>query len=293
MAYKRQTIENKADRLVEDALGHPFFSMRLKPGTEDYETDLEVFRLLFHHEDPDYKVALWNALHVYGHIEELEKESFSEEEIRFIKRKYDTWSNFSNPERINVNAPFNTNRLLLRPTQGESDLKAYWKQLKENGDFTSFTNLKCTKSNIERFGFDMPFFFVIEEKKSHQMIGYVGLRWVANQGRETGVMECEYYIFKSYRREGYAKEALLALCKRAFAGKLYEQVETKYQLIYRNKCAKPQLIRALIREDNFASCSLVENCGFQYGGTMRRYFWVEDKFAANCRVYELEKENVQ
>lgn len=292
MAYRRQTIENKADRLVENTFGHPFFNLRLNPGTEDYKDDLKVFKLLFHHEDPDYKVALWNALHVYGHIEELEKEELSEEELSFIRRKYDTWRNFSNPERINVNVTFKTNRLLLRPTQGEADLKAYWKQLKENGDFTTFTNLRCTRSNIERFGFDMPFFFVIEEKNSQKMIGYVGLRWVANIGRETGVMECEYYIFKSYRRKGYAKEALSALCKRAFAGKLYEQVETKYQLIYRNKSAKPQLIRALIREDNAASCSLVANCGFQYSGTLRRYFWVEDKYAVNCRIYELEKENV-
>lgn len=178
----------------------------------------------------------------------------------------------------------------LRPRNGDGDYFLYYKHLKEDGDFSLFTNLRYTKENVNKFGFEMPYFFVIEEKKTGNMVGYVGLRWERTSGKSTGVMECEYYIFKPYRGKGYASEAMTALCQRAFAGKLFEMQETNYRFIYRKKYAKTQVIRAMIRTDNLPSQRLVQRCGFRHMGTLQRHFWAENRNAVNCEIYEWSKE---
>lgn len=290
MSKKRSDIaEQKAERLVTQTLGHPLYSLGLDPSSNSYEEEVKIFKLLYDQEDADYKLALWNNLFVFFRPEKPRKEDFTEEEYAFIQRWIEARRNSYYADETNTNKPFTTKRLRLRATIGTPDTDLYSKHLKEDGDFVLFTNLKCTKENIRRFGFDRPFFFVIEEKDSGAMIGYVGLRWEKNNGKQTKVMECEYYIFKPYRHRGYAAEALSALCNRAFLGKLVELEETNYKYTYKKRKAKPVLIRAMIREDNVGSCALVEACGFECTGTLHRHFLVEDKYTVNCKIYELTK----
>ena len=288
MLEKRERVAKKAEQLVEEKLSVqlPYF-LRLNPASEDYQTNLEIFKLLFHHEDPDYKMALWNKLLAYGN--ELDPTVMSEDEQQFVI-DLETACDLPHPRHTNFNPPFSTRRLCMRPTKGEEDYQLYYKHLKEDGDFSLFTTLKYTKANVQRFGFEMPYYFVIEERKNGNMVGYAGLRWEKSNGEKTGVMECEYYIFKPHRGKGYATESMKALCQRAFAGKLFEKKETGYKYLCRKKIAKPQVIRAMIRSDNIASCCLVENCGFRHMGVLQRYFWVENQYAVDCEIYELCKE---
>ena len=287
---KADIAEAKANRLIEEMFGHQLFSLGLDPTSDSYQEEVKEFKVLFNQEDRDYKLALWNKLYPFFRPEKPRKEDFTEEEFSFIQRWLEARRNACYVDEINVNKPFNSERLHFRKTIGNNDTDLYAKHLKEDGDFTLFTCLKCTDQNIQLFGFDRPFFFVIEEKHSGNMVGYVGLRWEKNNGEKTQVMECEYYIFKPYRYMGYAKEALTTICQRAFAEKLFELSDTSHKYVYRRKRAKPLLIRALIREDNVGSRALVEASGFECTGVLHRHYIVEDKYTVNCTIYELTKE---
>jgi RimJ/RimL family protein N-acetyltransferase len=35
---------------------------------------------------------------------------------------------------------------------------------------------------------------------------------------------------------------------------------------------------------------LAEKCGFQHMGTLQRHFLVENRYAVNCEIYELSRE---
>lgn len=291
MSRKKSDIaEKKADWLVTQNFGHPLYSLGLDPSSDSYEEEVKIFKLLYNQDDQDYKLALWNNLFVFFRSEKPRKEDFTDEESAFVQRWIEARRNSFFVGETNINKPFSSERLRFRATIGTQDLDLYSKHLKEDGDFVLFTNLKCTKDNIRRFGFDRPFFFVIEEKDSGAMIGYVGLRWESGNGKRTKVMECEYYIFKPYRRKGYATEALSAICNRAFLGKLVELEETNFKYTYRTRKAKPVLIRAMIREDNAGSQALVEACGFVHTGTLHRHYWVEDGYCVDCSIYELARE---
>lgn len=285
---RKESAEEKARQLVEKELsvGLPYV-LQLDSQREDFQTTLQIFKLLFHQDDPDYKMALWNKLLPYGN--DMDPDLMTPEERRFVA-ELEAACDLPHPRYTNFNKPFTTGCLRLRPRNGNEDYPLYYRHLKEDGDFSLFTNLKYSRENVERFGFEMPYFFVIEEKRTGKMAGYVGLRWEKTAGEKTGVMECEYYIFKPYRGRSYAMEALTALCQRAFAGKLFEMKEANYKYVCRKKTAKPQVIRAMIRTDNAASRRVVEKCGFQHSGTLQRYFWVESRYAVDCEIYELCKE---
>lgn len=292
--FKRaQIAQEKAENLILKTLGIALDDIYLDPTTEAYGSDIQVFKLLFAQAEEDYRLALWNSLFWFGSEDGVLQEDLTEEEYAFYRRYQEAYHAYRVPFQTNINQPFKSTRLLFRPTNGDADVELYQKHLKEDGDFTLFTSLKCTRDNIRRLGFDRPFFFVIEEKHSGNMIGYVGLRWEKNNGEQTQVMECEYYIFKPYRNKGYAREALTGICERAFAEKLFELKDTQYNYVCHRKRAKPLLIRAMIREDNVGSRALVEACGFEYTGVLHRHYMVEDKYTVNCTVYELTKEEQQ
>lgn len=285
---KRERAEEKAKRLVEEKLSVKLpYCLKLNAKSEDFQTNLQIFKLLFHQEDPDYKMALWNKLLAYGN--DLEPNLMTEEEQQFVI-DLETACDSPHPKHTNFNTPFSTRRLCMRPTKGDEDYQLYYKHLKEDGDFSLFTNLKYTRANVQRFGFEMPYFFVVEERKNGNMVGYAGLRWEKTTGEKTGVMECEYYIFKPHRGKGYATEAMKAICHRAFSGKLFEKKETSYKYLCRKKIARPQVIRAMIRTDNILSCRLAESCGFKHMGTLQRHFLVENRYVVNGEIYELCKD---
>lgn len=286
---KIRYVEQKACRLIKKELGIEinYLNIELNPKSSEYENELKCFRLLFVQTNSDYKLALWNGLCFVSR--NIEKSDFNEEELAYLEKRIAAQENLRFPYSENVNKPFNSKRLKFRIPE-DNDLKIYHQHLKSDGDFSMFTCINCNRKNIKKFNFERPFCYTIVEKKSNNMIGYVAMIWDKFEHDKAKITRLEYYIFKPYRNNGYAKETILAFLDKAFSGCLLELVETNYSRIYKNRKAKIELVRAQIRNDNIPSRRLVESCGFIHTGTLRRDFVVEDKYCVDKEIYEITKE---
>lgn len=289
---KIEAAERKACKLISKELNIDMTDiiLSMRSNEEDYEEQLKCFKLLYNHPDADYRLALWNGL-VF--LKDFQETDFSESELCFLKKRKETGRTVFDPRRVNVNKNFATTHLLLHSVKDEKENALYYKHLKEDGDFTFFTGLKWSKTNASYYSLNRSLFFVITEKTSNQMVGYVGMVWASEENNASGVVKIEYYIFKPYRHRGYAKEAILALSQKALSGKLYELEESNYSNIYRKKKAKIELIRALIRKDNMPSICLIESSGFTHSGTLHRDFVVENKYCVDLEIYELDRNGVK
>ena len=105
------------------------------------------------------------------------------------------------------------------------------------------------------------------------------------------IAQIEWYIFKPYRNNGYAKEAVLALARRAFSGKLIELREGTMRYILKKHYAKIDIIRAYIRSTNLPSQALAKSCGFTHQFTEHRHYLVEGEGYEDGEIYELTAEN--
>lgn len=286
---KIEKADKKACKLIDRELSIKMDTLflTLEADSDSYADDLKCFKLLFNSLDKDYRLALWNGLFFLKNI--CEKD-FTREELSFIEKCKEVKRKHIFPEFININAQLQTKRLILRPTNGERDKKLYYRHLKEDGDFDFFTGLKWSRKNMSYYILDRPFFFVIVEKNSGKMIGYTGLVWSDKYNKKSEIVKIEYYIFKQYRNNGYAKEAVCAITNAALNCKFCELKETNYSGIFRKKRAKIGLIRAIIRSDNEASLKLIESCGYTHSGTLHREFMVEGKGFVDEEIYEIWKE---
>ena len=252
-----------------------------KENEETYSKDLDAFKKLFNSGDRDLQMAAWNAL---TWMNDFAKEDFTDEEAAFLAKFRDAVANRLNTLYKNPNRSIPTARLILRPADKVEELQLYHDHLQKDGDFSLYTGLNLTKNNLNKFTLDRPYCFAIYEKKSGKMIGMVGLHSYKEKKCMTSM---EWYIFKPYRKRGYAKEAVWALTKQAFSGKLAEMRETSWQNIFRRHYAKIDLIRVHIREANAPSQALAKACGFVYQYTDKRYFEIEGKGCEDAKVYEL------
>ena len=121
------------------------------------------------------------------------------------------------------------------------------------------------------------------------MVGITGLYSYDDTRR---MATAEWYIFKPYRKKGYAKEAITALAAHAFAGKLFEMRETAWRNQFRRHYVKIDLIRADIREKNIPSQKTADSCGFVYQHTDHRHFVIEGEGFEDARIYELTPETL-
>lgn len=80
---RREVAEDKAERLVEKELSTCLpHLIRLNREDEDFQINLQIFRLLYKQKNPDYIMALWNKLALWGH--NLDSPLITEEERKFI-----------------------------------------------------------------------------------------------------------------------------------------------------------------------------------------------------------------
>ena len=249
---------NKADRVKRKALKYLhgdaeedalFLSLALsaKENEEKYRKDLDAFQKLFNSGDRDLQLAAWNALEWTNNFV---KEDFTNEEAAFLTKFCEAKANRIINQYKNPNSLIFTPRLILRPADKVEELQQYHDHLRNDGDFSLYTGLKLSKNNLDKFTLDRPYCFAIYEKQSHKMIGMVGLHTYQEQKRMAAM---EWYIFKSYRKSGYAKEAVSALTKRAFNGTLAEMRETPWKYVFKRHYAKIDLIRVHIRATNAPS----------------------------------------
>lgn len=118
---------------------------------------------------------------------------------------------------MNLVFPIETARLMLLPGQDTRDNIAFLQMLKNDGDFRQFCGVDYSEQNLLKFDsyLERDLLYAIYRKDDlTELLGYIGL------GEQNGRYEIEFYIKRPERRKGYCTEALHALCKTAFAGKL-------------------------------------------------------------------------
>jgi RimJ/RimL family protein N-acetyltransferase len=194
----------------------------------------------------------------------------------------------------NINKPLKTNRLILRPADKEgNDLKAIRSMLKQDGDFKLFTQRNLSRQNLKSFVFTSALYFIVERQSDHACVGYVDLHpdliFEERNYYPTRHFSTAYYIKKSERGKGYAKEALVALYKAAFSNRLKRHVPhptlNDRTLI---KTIKPDYIRAGVWIENIASNSILISLGFVKEGILHAAH-VRDKKLVDFNSYYLSK----
>lgn len=283
---KRMLAAKKAEILVKEQLGYKCksntFYLLLHADRPRYQQEVQCFKLLFRQNDSDYRLALWNAIDTACFPDSAD---FDDEEIQFIYARKNACNKWKYATVENINAPFCSRRLRFRSVLDE-DMALLRDYMERDNDVSNFICLEPTKNNLRRFDIQMPLFFVIEDSKSKNVVGYIGLSFLGPMHEKTGVASLACYICKPFRRKGYAKEAVTAICKKAISRELCLMRESIFECAYAKSAANIHVIRAGIRTDDIAAQSLVTGCGFQYCGTLHREYWLEESGCVDQDIYE-------
>lgn len=132
-----------------------------------------------------------------------------------------------------------TEHLVLLPGDSSRDGAAFRRLLQE-GDFTLFCGVELSEAALSAFDgyLDRPGFYAVYPRRGKPLIGYAGLT------ERDGSMEVELYIGREFRRQGYGREAVNALCRHAFAGGAPNAAETIYASAFRENSAAAGLLKA-------------------------------------------------
>jgi len=103
--------------------------------------------------------------------------------------------------------------------------------------------------------------WVVVERASLACIGQVAIFLVDNKNHWC---EIEYCIGSGFQRKGYATEATKAIMRFGFERVNFNKIQV---------CHK---------ENNEASKGVIEKCGFTYEGTLRDYFYMDEKYVSRC-----------
>lgn len=140
-----------------------------------------------------------------------------------------------------------TERLDMMPSADERDLDQYVTDLLQTHDFYFQYGVPYSDELVNAIDFHSSgvIYYSLFLHDTQTMVGYVGL--LPGESDPT-YGEIEYYIFRDYRRQGYAKEALSTLIHRFFSGALTG--------------TKGERVEAVTHSDNNASQRLLERLGF-------------------------------
>lgn len=111
--------------------------------------------------------------------------------------------------------------------------------------------------------------WAIIEKESNLCIGQVAIFLVDSKNH---FGEIEYCIGRDFHRRGFASEAVKAIIDYGFKNINFHKIQV---------CHK---------EMNEASKGVIQKCGFIYEGTLRDYFYMDDKYVSRLYYSILRKE---
>lgn len=162
----------------------------------------------------------------------------------------------------NINNDIYTERLILSNTvsveKGRWYTERFIEKLESDNEFEAYYGVKCCNEVKKGINLNRSLFFMIHlncsEHKENKWIGYIGL----TVDDYSEVCEIEFYIFKEYRRNGYATEAVTALTNELFSQKLSME-DDKGEVISLQK----RKVIASITVDNTISRTLMGKCGFK------------------------------
>ncbi len=140
-----------------------------------------------------------------------------------------------------------TDRLILRPSDDARDLADYLSHLEAADEYFIQYGEERSEALIEAIDFHTApvCYYTVFRKDTGVMAGYVGVMPL----REQKAGDLEFYVFREFRRNRYAHEALTALIKRFFDGGLTDE---KYQTVIAETLA-----------ENEPSIRLLESLGFK------------------------------
>lgn len=296
---ERERLEEEAIDFLKSSLyaGHPedcpryvHFAISVYDKNhwpKEYQKGVQCFKALFQAGEESYRPALWNmVVNYYLPATKVCKGDFSKEEYAFIRSALNAVGDMA---RANVNRPLKTERLLLRAIE-RKDQSIFADNFIADGEFTLFTGMPSTKSNIKEFSLQLmrSIVFAIERRADRKLLGYIGLS--LRETSATGLLE--YYLFKDERRKGYCKEAVEALTEITLQGKLYLPVETVQLGVYRKKAIRLNAIRARISSLNIASQRTVESCGFVHEATVHQTMYKGTAGWTDEEIYYMTREMI-
>lgn len=139
-----------------------------------------------------------------------------------------------------------TERLILRQSSDDRDLENYLSHIKSADEFfiqygQEYSDELCGMIDFHSSGV---IYYSVFLKETETMVGYVGVL----PYRDSNSGEIEFYIFKEYRQNHYASEALSALIE--------------WYLSHELNNKSPKKIIAETLSENEPSCKLLERIGF-------------------------------
>ena len=138
-----------------------------------------------------------------------------------------------------------TARLAIEPAFIEDRSKELAEAIHLADEFEWYFGIEETFERLKELSIKRKMFYNIFDAERH-FIGYVGFH------REEDAYEIEMYILKQFRKNGYAKESLVAMLDEAFNGR-----------IPGTKLEDFSKIISSVRIENHASRKLMESCGFE------------------------------
>ena len=164
-----------------------------------------------------------------------------------------------------------TDRLVLRPSRDERDLANYLAHIEAENEFLIQYGMERSDELLEMIDFHSApvAYFTVFLKGTRTMVGYVGVTTADGGTMDAGNLE--FYIFKEYRRNGFCKEAVQALLRSFFSGKLTGKRE--------------ESVFAETLAENEASIRLLESLGFEKEAIgFRVYFDEQDRFGPQFMI---------
>ena len=201
------------------------------------------------------------------------------------------WKEKSNK---NINNPFYAEGgvQLLPIFKHDRFQNLFKEEIKNSHEFEQYYGVKESDEKYDKIDLDQPMFWGIYVRDSAKSIaGYIGYIGVT-VGDSADEFDIEIYIFRDYRRQGYGKIALSTLVEYLRDGrvKVYARDTDEINPFI------PKQIKVTVREDNKASRTLMESCGFVIPKSLVTIMYVsenedEDDECMICVQYVYGMEN--
>ena len=275
--------------LIKDLVNEPIDSLYLWNDGDDRDYEEIINRLIALH-DPKIDDWMWNALKIREYAYSIENSSLTEEAKQLVrgfveeKTKWNSnlvYSSKDGTKQIlkSINEEIAGNRIILKPCQTKDNCDLYLSHVRDDGDYKIYVVPEKSDIIIEKYlaiNSKLPHSFYVFLRETSEEIGIVSL-YDSNQNHNSilKVAEAHYYIYKEYRHQGYALEAMKLLIDAFFGSRLKQNISTDKKYVFIEKQCEPICVKLLCNEDNTASNKLALKLGFKFEGTNHYYKFMD------------------
>lgn len=280
----------------------PVFNLT-KNNNDNYKASVENINVVLDENEPNSVEYLWNNL-IMPLPYEIDDE-FTDASKGFLQSyitKRSEWIENSilfHQEDLslnvlkNINKPIEGEKVILKPAvSGQESL--YYKHLIEDGDFFYYTMIPLEKGNPKLLSYNLlhPYSFAIEDKITKNDIGVIGLRPLRKDALlndKLGAAVLSYYIYKEYRGNGFAKEAVKLIVDAYFNEELYGLTITDYKWEMEVERVEAISISLDCSEFNTPSIKLALGNGFIKEAVLHNTWYSEGTYSNGVHFF-LDKE---